>query len=254
MERENFVWRPEEQKLSKIWNGYGNGLRWTSDCFRAFFPLNPEDKKDIEYAFIAIQTYGSNMGKVIQYFALKPKYDEAIKNGEIKTKESRWGDGSRTPYFGSLKAWLIRNGVDVPSYADSVQDLLKVSRGGFHNYCMLNWDTGHWDNFIVDCFYDTLCSLYSKENKWFKEHDEYTILHDKLDNMLHTEYLDSSKVDFSIWTGSRGIILAKEEEGKETQERKLTIDEIKSLIAFYEDFDKKAKEYFTENFPVKSFN
>ena len=253
MEKESFVWRPEEQKLRKCWEEHKKVYRWTSDCFRDSFPLNYEDKKDVDYALNAIQIYGSNMSKVIQYFNLKPKYDEAIKNGEIKTKESRWGDGSRTPYFGSLKAWLTRNGVNVPSYADSVQDLLKVSRGGFHNYCMLDWDMQSWNNFIIDCFYDMLCTLHNKEIKWFKEHDEYTILHDKLYNMLTIDYLNPSKIDFSIWTGSRGIILAKEEEGKETQERKLTLDEIKALIAFYEDFDKKAKDYFTNNFPVTTF-
>lgn len=174
-------------------------------------------------------------GKLSKILQAEEKYNRDIENGTIKT------DATGYPKVVSLKAWIKRNWYDdiISNYVNSIwttigrtQNILNCER----HIVRLNMKTGYdkFDNFIDELFYRQLKQCILLEKNYFREHDEYTILEEKL--MFNMEKYNTN-FGLELSWGTKGVKLWYDDDNS----RKLTIDEMKILIDKYEGLDDMIK-------------
>lgn len=219
-----FIWKVEEQELRK--HGYKQ-LKYAFD----------RDEK-IE----AIDTYGNFRDKLADIIEKKALYDEAIANGEIKSKNTYSGV---VPNTNSLKAWCKRNGVfDGGDYSRPTNYYFDGVILNFSDYTM----TGKFLDDTIDKIFDSmLFELKWEETKYFKEHDEYSITCNKLEEYVNDYYYKVPEgIHLSFWSSGE-IDIYENEDNKETTNHEITLEEAQKLIKFYEGLDKVVKEYYNNN-------
>ena len=185
---------------------------------------------------------------------LRDKFLDDVKNGVIKNPKN----------FNSVNAWRKKNGLNSVnhSYGSSYDEAIRlryVDSWGMPSvyFCLCTPQDRTWD-YISAEFTRMLFEFRSEEKKHFNEHDEYTVLSNKVNEALDTRYNIKSNIfaDFRITTGS-GVHVVKYD--KETDsidwntKRDLTIDEMKAILKFKEDFDRATTDYFKAYFPIKHF-
>lgn len=141
----------------------------------------------------------------------------------------------------SLKAWLKRN--DTKNLIDKTHRhgmiTFFVSRDIQHINTIRVWD--NFENYIDEIFNRQLNDCEVLEEKYFLDHDEYSILKGKWRN-----YLSKYNTSFGIYilhTGEDMYIRNKEDS---QLYREITMDELKYLISKYEELDKMVEKFGKE--------
>ena len=140
----------------------------------------------------------------------------------------------------SLKAWIKKN--DTEHMVDNTYRRGKINSAIVDRYIQHFDEKGPYDihpDIVDEAFHKILKKLEIKENKWFAEHNEETVLENKL-----REYIDKypSPLPF-CFSSSKGLLLcANESSLNPKDERKLTVPELKELIAAYEVMEARINE------------
>ena len=199
--------------------------------------------REEKIAFIDSQT-GGYMTAVLNLY-------EKFVAEEDKLKHDSWGYVKKV----SLKAWMNRNAKGTPVHYGEEGQIYKLF-GMERRITTLNqkqrYDT--YEDVVDEVFRRLLMDCRRQEEAYFKEHDEYSILVEKVS---HSPYLPLLNIgdgnnDISIWTGSMGIGLGD----KNGISRKLTIEELRFLSDACDELEKRVKEYSMEINPqfVKMVN
>ena len=168
-------------------------------------------------------------GKLSRLLQADEKYNIDIENGTIKT------DATGYPKTVSLKSWIKRNKYEdiISDYVNGwlstigrTRNILKCERHISGLNSKTKYDT--FETLIDELFYRQLLECKTKEEKYFREHDEYHVLNTKLEELYH-EYNTSFGLDVEY--GSKGFRLCTDEENA----RDFTIEEMKFLISKYEE-------------------
>lgn len=152
----------------------------------------------------------------------------------------------------SLRAWLKRNdtGYDRPVFdnwyhyghysllgSERSLNTLYSTKGGYDFY----------DDFVDECFHRQLKECERLERKYFKEHDEYSILKTKL-----IKNIDKFNTTFDVnikWSSDGNIYIYEKYEVNEStksRDKKITIEELKELIDKYNKLEDYIKELSKE--------
>lgn len=154
--------------------------------------------------------------------------DKLEKERESMPKDS-WNDIKTV----SLKAWIKRN-CDIPNLIDTEHYHGKIYLGGSSRNIKSINQKGAYDtyaDFVDEMFHKELLKCRDEERRYFREHDEYTILMDEIHDRLNRGNFYT--FGLSICYGSKGVFLTPSEESYEPK-RRLTLDEMKKLISMNE--------------------
>lgn len=186
----------------------------------------------------------------------KIQFVDSMNNGELsyvlelvgkfnKERESLPKDGRGNVKTVSLKAWLKRN--DPKRMCDSSYNygeiyLLRTRRSIYRLGYGNNSET--FNDYVDDVFHEQLNRCKEKEEAYFLEHDEYSILKAKF-----REYEDKYRTTFGVhipyW--SSGKVCVRDDNDNE---RDITIEELKKLLSKYEELDRLV-EKITEEINIK---
>lgn len=214
-----FEWKVEEMKLT---NDHADSFRgrYKTTLYACEYSVSREDK----IAFVDSKTEGklSYLLFLIEKFNSEkeslPKKDNVFGDPEIKTT--------------SLKAWVKRNDTKYQQkviddwYQYGKYNLLGCERN-IQSNTKGNYD--YYDDFVDEVFRRQLMECEREEQKYFREHDEYSILKQRFEEKQN-QYRTSFGV--SIVTGSCGVCV-----GDFDRKRDITIDELKELLSKYEQLD-----------------
>ena len=208
-----FEWKVEKMKLMNEKSGLYLGSEKIFDCENE---VSREDK----IAFVDSMTDGklSYLISLIEKFETEKDKMPKDDYGNVKTV--------------SLKAWIKRNDkkynrpIIDDRYHHGHFSILRVER-----YIQDN-RKGHYEiyNDLADeCFHRQLLECKREEEKYFAEHDEYSILKKKF---RERNYDTTFGVIISTWSNGR-ITISDDSDN----ERDITIDELKDLLSKYEQLD-----------------
>lgn len=221
-----FEWKVEEMKLMNSQNKF-------SGIFNCEYEVSREDK----IAFVD----SMNDGKLSYIIEMIQKFEE-VKDSMPK---DQWGHVKTV----SLKAWLKRNDTKYNrpifnnDYYHGKFYLLRVER--FIDLNPLNEKGScyeHYADLVDEVFHRQLIDCCLLEKKYFREHDEYSILKDRF-RQLSNEY----KTSFGVHTGycSNGEVYVYDKENHDN-EREITIEELKRLIPLYDRLEMFIQELSEE--------
>lgn len=220
-----FVWKAEELALKELTD------EQLQDIVKQY---------TLEEMQVANDTY-SNGGKFSKFWE---RYNEfQSEKDTIKHQINRWnGEPTSELNTNSLKAWAKSKGYHI-GYCFEQDDVLKWHMIGYDNL-WLTWDIETINKQIPNIFFDLLKNLRSEEKSWFREHDEYSIVLDKI-NKYRSEY--GWHLPLTVkheWWISGNILVYNDDE---SAKRKLTLKELKQILAVFE-----AKEALIKEFDKKS--
>lgn len=211
-----FEWKVEDMVLLNQKGGVYIGNEKIYDCEHR---VSREDK----IAFVD----SLNDGKLSYILSLVEKFNE---DKESMPKDN-WGYVKTV----SLKAWIKRNDDrklldNNYTYGDirfiggrNIQYISFRGRNGYGYY----YDT--YEDYVDEVFHRQLKECEEKERIYFLEHDEYSILKKKFrDRKYNTTF------GVQIITSSNGEIYVRDDYDAR---REITIDELKELLAKYEQLD-----------------
>lgn len=214
-----FEWKVEEMKLTNDHTDSYSG-RYKTTLYACEDSVSREDK----IAFVDSKTDGklSYLLSLIEKFNSEkenlPKKDNVFGNPKIKTT--------------SLKAWVKRNDTRYQQkviddwYQYGRYNLLGCERN-IQSNTKGNYD--YYDDFVDEVFRRQLMECEREEQKYFREHDEYSILKQKFSEKQQ-QY--GTTFGVSIVIGSCGVYV-----GDFDRKRDITIDELKELLSKYEQLD-----------------
>lgn len=212
-----FKWNVEEMKLMNDIGVNNIGREKMYSC---------EDKLTTEEKIKFVDEMQE--GKLTYILELINKFNKDKDNGIIKTTSSGL---VKTV---SLKPWIKKN--DSKKIVDDWYHYGKFNFLRVGRYIQTIEDR---EKYINEVFHNQLKLLESKEKQWFLEHDEYSILTNKVE-----DYIDKyGTFGLYIIQGSDGIELTKS--NSDWEGRKFTIEELKKLISYYEKlsaYEKKLSE------------
>lgn len=216
-------WKVEELKLYNQKGGLFIGKEKIYDC-------ESKVTREEKIAFI------DNLidGKLSYLLDLIDKFNKDKEN----LPKDNWGEVKTV----SLKAWINRNDkryerkIIDNTYTIGEYRLLGCKRNINSDY-KGTYDT--YDDLIDELFHRQLEECERVEKKWFLEHDEYSILKEKFRNK---KYNTTFGVNISTW-GSGRICICDE---KSENERDITLNELKELLAKYEELDKLVEKMTSE--------
>lgn len=141
----------------------------------------------------------------------------------------------------SLKAWINKNDTKYErKMIDNEFTYGKIRFLGLDRNIMTNdarpYDTH--EDIVDEAFHRQLVKLEEEERIYFLEHDEYSILKEKFRNRNY-----GTTFGVKIGTWSSGKICVCDESDNE---REITIDELKELLAKYEELDKLVEKLTLE--------
>lgn len=216
-----FEWKVEEMALMKSkkseYLGYRKGDATLFDCESS---LSREDK----ISFID----GMQDGKMSYLLSLIEKFNADKES--LPKRESIFGEAEVKTT--SLKAWIKRNDTKYPQkiiddwYKYGKYNLLGCERNIQSNR---KGDYDYYEDLVDEVFRRQLIECENAEQKYFREHDEYSILKKKFEEKQR-QY--GTTFGVSIVTGSRGVHV-----GDFDNSRDITIDELKELLTKYEQLD-----------------
>ena len=197
-----YNWKIEECKLMN------ENINKRTELYNCEYSLTPEEK----IAFID----SMNEGKLSYFLELKQNLIKDKKMGILKI------DDFGNIKTNSLKAWIIRN--------DTKNIIDKTFNIGYFSLLEFKFKLNTEPNLdICKLFHKQLEYCESMERKWFKEHDEYSILCNKV-----KKYIKEYNTDFGLNLIISEYIKISKNEDDYFEGRKLTIDELKKLLAAYE--------------------
>ncbi len=214
-----FEWKAEEMVLMNNHADVYNG-RYKTTVYTCEGSVSREDK----IAFVDRMTDGklSYLLSLIEKFNADkdslPKKDSMFGEPEVKTT--------------SLKAWVKRNDTKYPqNVIDDWYNYGKYNLLGCERNIQSNTKGtyDYYDDLVDEIFHRQLIECEREEQKYFHEHDEYSILKKKF-----REKYDQYRTSFGvrIVTGSCGVCV-----GNGEVHRDITIDELKELLSKYEQID-----------------
>lgn len=214
-----FEWKVEEMALMNNHADMHN-RRYKITVYSCENSVSREDKID----FVDSMTDGklSYLLSLIEKFNADkdslPKKDSMFGEPEVKTT--------------SLKAWVKRNDTKYPQKL--IDDWFKYGKYnllGCERYIQSNikGTYDYYEDLVDEVFRRQLMECEKEERKYFREHDEYSILKEQFEEKQR-QYGTSFGVD--IVTGSCGVCV-----GGFESHRDITIDELKELLSKYEQLD-----------------
>ena len=214
-----FEWKAEEMVLMNNHADVYNG-RYKTTVYTCEGSVSREDK----IAFVDRMTDGklSYLLSLIEKFNADkdslPKKDSMFGEPEVKTT--------------SFKAWVKRNDTKYPqNVIDDWYNYGKYNLLGCERNIQSNTKGtyDYYDDLVDEIFHRQLIECEREEQKYFHEHDEYSILKKKF-----REKYDQYRTSFGvrIVTGSCGVCV-----GNGEVHRDITIDELKELLSKYEQID-----------------
>lgn len=143
----------------------------------------------------------------------------------------------------SLKAWIKRN--DTKYTYKMIDDWYHYGRISFLNcerwiYDSFETRCSAWDthcDYVDEIFHRQLYKCLDDENRYFKEQDEYEILKYKFRNK---NYNTTFGINISVWSSGKICVVDGD------NERDITIDELKWLLAQYDKLDKLVESITSE--------
>ena len=218
-----FNWKIEDMILYNQKGGTILGKEKIYDCEHK---VSREDK----IAFVDSQ----QDGRLSYLLSLIEKF-----NNEMDSMPRDQWDNIKTV---SLKAWIKRNDTKYAprTLIDSDYHYGKYNLLGTERYIGSErkgtYDT--YEDFVDEMFHRQLKECEREEQKYFLEHDEYSILKQKFRDK---KYRTTFGVHISVW--SSGRICVCDENGNE---RDITIDELKYLLSKYDELDRLVEKITTE--------
>lgn len=216
-----FEWKVEEMALmngkKSEYLGFRKGDATLFDCESS---LSREDK----ISFID----SMQDGKMSYLLSLIEKFNADKEN--LPKKESMFGEPEIKTT--SLKAWIKRN--DTKYSQKMIDDWYKYGKYNLLG-CERNiqsnrkGDYDYYEDLVDEVFRRQLIECENAERKYFREHDEYSILKKKFEEK-QGQY--GTAFGVSIVTGSCGVCV-----GDFDNKRDITIEELKELLAKYEQLD-----------------
>lgn len=214
-----FEWKVEEMALMNNHADVYRG-RYKVTLYAFENSVSREDK----IAFVDSKTDGklSYLLSLIEKFNADkdslPKKDSMFGDLEVKTT--------------SLKAWIKRN--DTKYSQKLIDDWFKYGKYNLLG-CERNiqsnrkGDYDYYEDLVNEIFRRQLMECEREEQKYFHEHDEYSILKKKFEEK-QSQYHTTFGVEIGIGSGGAHV-------GDSEKRRKLTIDELKELLSKYEQID-----------------
>ena len=208
-----FEWKVEEMKLM---NEKGGVFLGKEKIFSCESKTSREDK----IAFVDSMTDG----KLSYLLSLIEKFES---EKESLPKDT-WGSVKTV----SPKAWVKRN--DTKYKRPVIDDWYQYGK-----YRILNVERNIqsnskgsyeiYDDLVDECFHRQILECKREEEKYFAEHDEYSILKKKF---RERNYDTTFGVNIHNWSNGR-LTVADDNDN----ERDITIDELKDLLSKYEQLD-----------------
>ena len=219
-----FTWNVEELKLKKERDSHKN---------LQIFSVENSLSRDEKIAFIDSR-FDGQMSQLLDLYNKFQVEKDTIKMGV---------DGDYK--FNSLKAWYTKNMSDF-RYSDYSLEIWGIGCNRTIDRLMNKHAYDLYSDIVDQAFHQLIWDLYKKENKWFKEHDEYSILTKKL--------IDSNILPFlgiEYWYGTGGI--GKNVNGKDIKftllELRYLSDACDALEEKINSIAKKIKADFERTFP-----
>lgn len=214
-----FEWKVEEMALMNNHTDVYSG-RYKVTLYTCENSVSRDDK----IAFVDSKTDGklSYLLSLIEKFNSDkdslPKKDSMFGEPEVKTT--------------SLKAWVKRNDTKYPQKV--IDDWFKYGKYnllGCERYIQSNRkaDYDYYEDLVDEVFRRQLIKCEEEERKYFREHDEYSILKKKFEEKQR-QY--GTTFGVGIVTGSCGVCV-----GSGESYRDITIGELKELLSKYEQLD-----------------
>lgn len=210
-----FEWKVEEMALMNERGGIFLGKEKIFDC-------ESETSREDKIAFVDSMTDG----KLSYLLSLIEKFD-----GE---KESLPKDGYGNVKTVSLKSWIKRNDkkYESPIIDDWFQygkySILRLERY-IQSSLKGRYDT--YEDLVDECFHRQLLVCKMEEKKYFEEHDEYSILINKVKEKS-SRHNTTFGVHIVFRSGCK--ILIRDDNDND---RDFTIDELKELLSKYAQLD-----------------
>lgn len=223
-----FEWKVEEMKLMNNHNDIYGGT-YKTNVYSCESSVSRDDKivfvdsmqdGKLSYILSLIEKFNADKESL-------PKKDSMFGEPEVKTT--------------SLKAWIKRN--DTKYERPLIDDWFKYGKYNILG-CERNIQNSYkgtydyYEDLVDEVFRRQLMECERKEEKYFSEHDERSILEKKFNEKLN-QYGTTFGAD--IWTGTGGVQV-----GDSDKMRKLTIDELKELLSKYEKLDELVEKLTKE--------
>lgn len=225
-----FTWKVEDQKLRKEVEaakaaGMMTFLRWTSDYV---FEIEKQLTREEKLAYMDKVGNGA-LSAAIQLAEKFEKEKDTI-------KKTSWGNLNQ----GSLKAWFKRNTKGTPlrvsEYSDFEVNGLYSRRSATSLLKQNAYDT-HAD-LIDEEFHRYLWIRENEEVRWFKQHDEYTILANKLAGSTLMGLLG-----ISYWHGTSGMGRGTYKTNDKSANKPFTLEELQFLDKACTELDDVIKDF-----------
>lgn len=223
-----FKWKVEEMALMNNHADVYNG-RYKTNVYACENSVSREDK----IAFVD----SMQDGKLSYLLSLIDKFNE--EKDSLPHKETVFG-GSEVKTV-SLKSWINRNDkkYDRPiinsRYDYGKYNILGCERNIQNSY---KGTYDYYDDLVDEVFRRQLMKCEAEEQKYFSEHDEYSVLKNKFRNR---NYNTTFGVHICNWSSGR-LTVADDNDN----ERDITIDELKDLLSKYEQIDKLVEKLTAE--------
>lgn len=179
--------------------------------------------------------------RIKTYMDLRDKFKSSLESGEIKTTGEGWRETISTP---SLQKWCKKVGKGecyIRTYgcgeASKRDKLMKITDG-----LTLNSGDEDFKRYATNTHWYKLQELYNKERSWFKNNDEYTVTANRV-----REKLQNLRISLPRLNGWCDRI--EDTIDGETVWRELTLDELRQLEKFADDYVAKRDEFIKNNFP-----
>lgn len=219
-----FEWKVEDMILLNQKGGIFIGTDKIYDC------ENKTSRED-KIAFVdSLQD-----GKLTYILSLVEKFEKESES----MPRNQWGSIKTV----SLKAWIKRN--DDRKILD---DLYKYGNirflGGRNIECIsLRGDYDTHKDYVDEVFHRQLKECEKMEYKYFLEHDEYSILKQKFrDRNYHTTF----GVNIAECSDGKIYICKDKDDFYDSEHREITIEELKEILAKFEQVDALVKKITAE--------
>lgn len=221
-----FTWTLEDLKLKD--KGYKDFEQMAKD-------MTTEELEN------AIDEYGNNRYSTSFYKEMREQFQNDVKADLIK--RSTYGSFN----MNSLKAWRRKNGLTTSYSYD--YELEGLGFMGFRNFMSFKLNDEQMRNGWEYTFIKMCESLRSKEQTYFNEHDEYTILEKEVGEfILEFGRLETITIKgVNIWCGSSFSIVEEDENGYIKNRRKATMEELRTLKEYFLGLRKVIDEYKNAN-------
>lgn len=223
-----FEWKVEEMALMNNHADVYNG-RYKVDVYACENSVSREDK----IAFVD----SMQDGELSYLLSLIEKFN--TEKDSLPQKQALFGETEVKTV--SLKAWIKKNDTKYScpiidnDYQYGKYNIIGCERNIQNSY---KGTYDYYDDLVNEVFRRQLMKCEAEEQKYFSEHDEYSILKKQFEEKLN-QYRTTFGAE--IWTGSSGVQV-----GDSDKRRELTIEELKEFLSKYEQLDELVEKLTAE--------